>query len=96
MSETYKATIVGETVTIKIGTVELQGMRKVSEWEGFTKYEGKLGVLILAREKATTDTFENFFGSIFNIIDKPEPPQLYAIQASPQIAALLRNQTVTS
>lgn len=73
------------TYTIKINGNTFDNMRLVSEWEGYKKFQGPSGVIILSSEE--TSSFSEIFSSIFGT---REPKEMTFEKASPEIISLIK------
>jgi len=76
-----------EIFTLTINNIELTGMQKESEWEGFIKLKNTTGSVILTSDESNTDkVFNMAFGGQF-----AKEPNYQLIKASPQIIELLKS-----
>lgn len=84
---TVKVTLTPENVfTLVVGTRSFPGMRKVSEWEGFTKLEGPAGIAILHDSRGPmARLMADALGG--------DPIQWTVVMASPEIGAALLTET---
>lgn len=72
---------------LTVGDIRFSDLRQVSEWEGFRKLEGPLGVIIIC---ADTTKWSELFADIFS--DKDSPGGAFIVKASPAVWAELNRK----